>query len=91
MFRLLLLALVLAAIVYIVWPSYTFRVVFRQGSIDRVRGQAPGNLRSAFSEIADLSKLTGTVGLKRGGKLTFSEGIPEPDRQRFRNVVATML
>ena len=91
MARLLLAAIVVGIIVWLIRGSYLFRLEFRGGSLESVKGTVPGALRSAFEDVASRSRVTGVVSLYPGHLLRFSRGVAEVDRQRFRNVLGSML
>lgn len=91
MIRLLLVGGFVLFLIWLVSSSYIFRLDFVNGKVRRVRGSAPGPLRTAFEEVAGHSSVTGRVSLFPGRVLKFSGSIDEADRQRFRNVLAALM
>lgn len=88
MLRLLVITLAVAMLVWLLSASYVFRLVMRDGRIAHVAGRCPPALRDAFEDIGRRANLTGAVTFYPGGVLRFSRTIPEPERQRFRNVLS---
>ena len=91
MTRLVLVAAFVAFVVWLFSRSFIFRIEFKGGNIQSVRGKAAGPLRRGFEEVARHAGITGTVSLYPGGVLKFSRGVPADDRQRFQNVLSALL
>ena len=91
MARLLLVAAFVAFLIWLVSRSYVFRLEFRNGEVLDVRGTVPARLQTAFEDVASRSRVTGRVSLYPGRLLKFSGSVAEADRQRFRNVLASLL
>ena len=88
------LALVAGFVAFVVWlfsTSFIFRIEFQAGNVQSVRGKAPGPIRRGFEEVAHHARITGTVSLYPGRTLKFSQGVPADDRQRFHNVLSSLL
>ena len=91
MVRLMLVAAVVAFVSWLLSSSFIFRIELKDGKIDSVRGSAPGPLQRAFEEVARHAGITGTISMYPGRFLKFSRGVSEDDRQRFRNVLSSLL
>ena len=91
MARLVLVAAFVAFVVWLLSTSFIFRIEFKGGNIQSVRGKASGPLRRGFEEVARHAGITGTVSLYSGRILKFSRGVPADDRQRFQNVLSSLL
>jgi hypothetical protein len=91
MARLVLVAAFLAFVVWLFSSSFIFRIEFKGGIIQSVRGRVAGPLRRGFEEVARHAGITGTVSLHHGRILRFSRGVAADDRQRFQNVLSSLL
>jgi len=91
MARLVLVAAFLAFVVWLFSSSFIFRIEFKGGIIQLVRGKVAGPLRRGFEEVARHAGITGTVSLHHGRILRFSRGVAADDRQRFQNVLSSLL
>ena len=89
--RLLLFAAIGTVLLLFLRSTYTFRMVMWDGQIVKQQRTVAGPLREAIADLAKDRKLTGTMTLYPGGYLRCSRSIPEPDRQRLRNVLSQFI
>ncbi len=87
MVRLLLVVAVIALAFVVARRLGARRLRFVGGQLVECSGAVPPRLRASFAEIARRSDLTGVVTLHGRDRLTFSLGVGEGDRQRFRNAM----
>ena len=94
----LLLILILAAVVVFglpmaglgFFPPWNATIVIRIGDGELLvkRGQVRGQVRDDVEEVLAGARVTsGFVALTPDGRVHFSRNIPEPTRQRLRNVL----
>jgi hypothetical protein len=88
--RVLIVAAVVALLVYFLRPRPRFVITVRQGKVHVLRGEAPPDfLRECRSlvEAQGIPDMTVRgIGNGRTTALRFSRGVPDGVRQRFRNV-----
>ena len=66
--------------------SRGFSMAFQEGRATSVRGRVPRAVHDALLDVAAHAGITGEIREDADGHLAFSPSIPEPVRQRLRNV-----